>query len=120
MKSIVRQIFDESIELGKNIVKETVKVPGDIVMPKQKEQKKEENSMPARQWLEKKAKNQEPSVFEKKNMEEQEKKEAVKKQAAMAAWEQLPKTGSAARRGDPKNIAKQQAGPETSRNLRQD
>lgn len=120
MKSVVRQIFDESVELGKNIVKETVKVPGDIVMPKQKEQKKEENTMPPRQWLEQKAHRQEPSIFEMKNREEAEKKEAVKKQAQAAEWQSLPNTGSAPKRGDPRNVVKQQAGTETSRNARND
>lgn len=125
MKSIVRQIFDESVELGKNIVRETAKVPGDILMPKkedpkQPEQKREQPTVSPRQWLEQKAKKPEPTIFDRKNREEAEKKEAVKKQAQAAEWQSLPNTGSAPKRGDPRNIAKQQAGTETSQNARND
>ncbi len=62
-------------------------------------------------------KSPEPSVHERKQMEETEKKETSKKQVAAAAWQQLPQTGSAPRRGDLRNVSKKQAGTETSKNV---
>ena len=67
--------------------------------------------------LERYAKKPEPSIFEKKNIEEVEKKEKAKKQAQATAWQQLPNTGAAPRKGDPRNIAKKQAGTETGKNI---
>lgn len=67
-----------------------------------------------------KQRSQEPSVYEKKMMEEKQKKDETKNRAAASAWQSLPNTGAARKRGDLRNISKKQSGAETSRNVRQD
>lgn len=94
MKTVIGQITEELGELGKKIVKETAKAPLDIVMPKQgalkqSEQKEEQPEIAPRQRLEQFAK-QEPSIFEKKNMEEQQKKEKTEQDLKKRAFDTLP------------------------------
>lgn len=132
--TIIGQITEELGELGKKVVTEVAKAPVDIVAGTFEKRSKEKNPVQdnnpvqpdqekepvaPRRMLEQFAKREkpEPSVYEKKIMEEQEKKETVKKQTAATAWQQLPNTGAAARRGDPQNIAKKQAGTETGKNI---
>jgi hypothetical protein len=49
--------------------------------------------------------------------EEEEKKEKTKQQAAATAWQQLPNTGAAPKRGDLRNVTKKQASSEESKNI---
>ena len=124
--SIIGQITEELGELGKKIVTETVKVPLDIVAPQgEKKQKPIEQEVghqepvAPRQMLEQFARKAKPvpSIFEKKNMEETERKETAKKQAAASAWQRLPNTGAAPKRGDLRNVTKKAAGTETAKNV---
>ena len=127
MKTVIGKITEELGELGKKIITETASVPVDIVMPKKSEkqeppkepEKRDERPVAPRQMLEQFAQKKKPvpSVYERKQMEETEKKEKTNQQAAATAWQQLPNTGHAAKRGDLRNIAKKQANPEAGKNI---
>lgn len=67
-----------------------------------------------------KKKQREPSVWEKIQMEAEQKKQLAAQQKQQTAKMQLPKFGSKRPRGDPYAIKAKRAGTEMSRNVRQD
>lgn len=137
--TIIGAITEELGELGKKVVTEAVKAPVDIatgVFEKKqrpvaektpfdmldKAKTQTERKLVARdvlQELRQFKKLKEPSMYEKKMREEGEKKEKSQQQARVAAWQQLPKTGAHARRGDLRNITKKQTNPEIGKNMQQ-
>lgn len=96
MKTVIGQITEELGELGKKIVKETAKVPLDIISPtpekKTQQDKPERTDAPAppRRILEQFAKKREPSVFEKKSMEEQQRRDRTEQDLKKRAFDTLP------------------------------
>lgn len=139
---------DELGDLGKNIVREAVAVPKDVVGTaleslgvsggqKQKQQTtatpddtKKEPSEPqikasiARVALQElaggKPKQKEPSVWEKIQAEAEQKKELGKKQQQQAAAQQLPVVKSKRPRGDLYGMKAKKVGSEVGKNVRQD
>jgi len=138
--TIIGQITEELGELGKKVVKETVKAPVDIATgvfkkdeaPKEEKtplddiaavtEQKEKQSIArtALEWLAGGRKKQpEPGVYEKIQGEKVQRIQAKEEQAKKVAFNVLPKTGSKPKPGSAFAV-KQQAGSETSRNVRQD
>lgn len=148
--SMIGAFTDELGELGKQIVKETVSVPKDIVgkaleslgaSTGQKSQKqtvatttsdapKKETGEPqikasvARVALAQlaggKPKQKEPSVWEKIQAEAEQKKELAKQQQQQAAAQSLPTIKSKRPRGDLYGMKAKKAGSEVGKNVRQD
>ncbi len=108
-------------ESQKELAGEKEKTPLDELDQAKDEKVKREMARSALEWIMgKRKKPPKPSVYEEKQAEGEQKKEKTKQQSAVAAWQKLPDTGRAPKRGDFRNIAKKQAGTETSRNVRQD
>lgn len=149
--TVTRQIIGSFEDIGKDIVREAVKVPKDIAGKaleslgtssgkKQSQQTVGSQSGPlaqldqmkdnqvrfavARAALEelsgKKLKQKEPSVWERIQMEVEQKKERQKQQIAAAAASALPAAKSARPRGDLYGMKAKRAAAEMSRNVRQD
>lgn len=142
MANVAKQIIGSFEDIGKDVVREAGKVPGDVVgkaleslgTSSQKGQKgnplpsgkpdtakQPEKPVPARQWLEELAgtakKQKEPTVQERQEKDKQEKNEKEKKQMAKAAqMAPIQEVSTKPRRG---NLW---AGPPTERhkNIRQD
>lgn len=139
---------DELGDLGKNIVREAVAVPKDVVGTaleslgvtsgqKQKQQttatpdatKKEPGEQKiktsiARAALQElagvKPKQKEPTVWEKIQAEAEQKKELAKQQQKQASTQQLPAIQSKRKRGDLYGMKAKKAGSEVGKNVRQD
>lgn len=140
MANIAKQIIGSFEDIGKDVARETVKVPKDLVgkaleslgTSSQKSQTtptvqmpttKEKKPMPPRQWLAELAgtakKQREPTVQEIHQKEEQEKKEKEAKQAGVARqMAPLPKVSTKPRRGQLPGLTN--ASLDTSKNVRQD
>lgn len=146
--TIIGSFTDELGELGKQIVRETVKVPKDIAgkaleslgassgqkqpqqttpsadTPKKEVSEQQVKASVAREALAQiagvKPKQKEPSVWEKIQAEAEQKKELAKQQQQQASAQQLPHVKSKRRRGDLYGIQAKKAGGEIGKNVRQD
>ena len=139
--SIIGQIGESFETLAKDVVDETVNVPKDIMgkvlesgtsQPKQQKQQapqeqkdEQEKKVVARAALEEisgkgKPQQKEPTVWEKIQKEEEEKKNIEQKNKAEAAKQALPKGSSKKARGDLYGMKAKKAAAEMSRNVRQD
>ncbi|MBI3956173.1 hypothetical protein HY339_02860 [Candidatus Gottesmanbacteria bacterium] len=131
--SMIGAFTDELGELGKQIVRETVKVPKDIAgkaleslgaSSGQKSQQQTGSVTDARAALAQlagiKPKQKEPSVWEKIQAEAREKKELSKQQQQQAATQQLPVVKSKRPRGDLYGLKAKKASGEVGKNVRQD
>ncbi|MBI3385944.1 hypothetical protein HY031_02540 [Candidatus Gottesmanbacteria bacterium] len=113
--SSVVKSSEQSVE-----AKKKEKTPLDFLDEAKTPKEKQRFARGVLEYMRRPKKEKEPSVHEKKIMEEREKKEKGQQQARASAWQQLPNTGHAARRGDPRNIAMKQAHPEAGKNMRQE
>lgn len=146
--SIVGAFTDELGDLGKNIVREAVAVPKDVVgtaleslgVSSGQKQKQQTTATPdvtkkepgeekikasvAREALAQlaggKSKQKEPTVWEKIQAEAEQKKELGKKQQQQTAAQQLPVVKSKRPRGDLYGMKAKKAGSEVGKNVRQD
>lgn len=151
---IAGQIIGSFEDLGKDIARETVKAPVEIVgiaLEGGSSQKAQSGNPPATakpgakentpmdeiakskdertrrsmarrglEYLAAKPVQKEPSVREKIEQEEEQKKKMAEAQKIESRKQQLPKMSSRAKRGDLRGITKQKSGAETSRNIRGD
>ncbi|MBU1327294.1 hypothetical protein KKB64_03815 [Patescibacteria group bacterium] len=146
--TIIGQITEELGELGKTVVSEAAKVPSDIAgkalesMGSSSGKKQSQKSSGALGQLEatidenvkkaiaraaleelaglRKTKPKEPSVWERIQKEEEEKKELALEKAKAAAYQTLPQGGSKQPKGDLYGVKAKRASAEMSRNVRQD
>ncbi|OGG34677.1 hypothetical protein A2363_04035 [Candidatus Gottesmanbacteria bacterium RIFOXYB1_FULL_47_11] len=144
MAGTIKQIIGSFEDIGKDIARETGKVPGEVIgkaleslgtssqksqqgnsvtSPNRETPKPPEKKLPPREWLAElagKNKQQEPTVQERLEREKQEKNEKEARQAAVAKRMAPIVTGSSkAKRGNLYGI-KQKASSEMSKNVRQD
>ncbi len=145
MAGTVKQIIGSFEDIGKDIARETLQVPKDIVgkaietlgtSSKKPQSTKSTQTPPtpespqipqksSREWLAelagKNKKSPEPTVQERLEKEKQEKNEKEQKQAAVAQkMAPLPVMSAKAKRGNLYGVTKQKSGSETSKNVRQD
>ena len=130
--SMIGAFTDELGDLGKQIVRETVKVPKDIAGKAleslgtsggQKQKQQTATTTDARAALAEiagiKPKQKEPTVWEKIQAEAEQKKELGKQQQQTAA-QALPAVKSKRPRGDLYGMKAKKAGSEVGKNVRQD
>ncbi|MCX6793897.1 MAG: hypothetical protein NTY06_02215 [Candidatus Gottesmanbacteria bacterium] len=130
--SVAKQIIGSFEDIGKDIVRETAKVPTDIAgkaleslgTNTQKTAPEETKPIPPREWLAELAgnskKQREPTVQERLEKEKQEKNEKESKQAGVAQkMAPLPSMSQKAKPGNLYGIA-QKSSSEKSKNVRQD
>jgi len=131
--SMIGAFTDELGDLGKQIVRETVKVPKDIAGKAleslgtsggQKQKQQTATTTDARSALAEiagiKPKQKEPTVWEKIQAEAEQKKELGKQQQQQAAAQALPAVKSKRPRGDLYGMKAKKAGSEVGKNVRQD
>lgn len=131
--TILGSFTDELGDLGKQIVRETVKVPKDIAGKAleslgtsggQKPQQKTSTPTDARAALAElagiKPKQKEPTVWEKAQQEAEQKKELAMQQQKQSNTQQLVPISSKRKRGDLYGMKAKKAGSEVGKNVRQD
>lgn len=141
---IPQQIIGSFEDIGKDVIKQTVQVPKDIVGKaleslgtsttqthsqklvkpvkgeKQEEKVQKATARAALEQLAGKPKQKEPSVWEKIQMEVEQRKQQQQQQAQQQASQQLPKGKGKRPRGDLYGLKAKKASAEMSRNVRQD